>query len=1009
MFQNIDILNISKSNGLLLVSQKDDDSISETERKFLYTAKDDYLADAVFFHRIENQKSIPQFFVYDNTHTLNNKYEKISKEEIHKRLWSSQIVPIYFVYHADKIEIINARQKVDNVNENDEISVTETIEISKAIEKEYNAIKQLYSPYLFENGSFWDSETSLKKYLNDAITKESPLDILIENLQNLKLKLTDRNVKTEIANRIVVFCILIKYLEEKKDETGKSVFSVEGNIFQKKWKVKNFSDLVLQGKFIKLLNYLSQKFNGKIFELSTEEERAIKNFSPEILHQLSDFVNANYKAGNDNYFLWQLYSFRYLPVELISRIYEEFIPKQKGVVYTPPFLVDFLIDECMPLEEYKNFENGKFKIIDPACGSGIFCVSTYKRLIDWHIINEYKRTKNWNTQLDIETLKTILRENIFGVDKELQAVQVTVFSLTIALLEKLTPKQLWDDLDFDDKEDKKEKKFEDLKRRNIIHSDFFSYLKNADTDFALVIGNPPFIRGNFNEIKNEFCLEFPNNIPKNLAILFLDQSINLLKTNGLQCLILPSSAILYNEGAMNYRKQFMEKNYVPQIVDFTHLRRKLFGKDVATCAFFVKKQVPDTTSQTLHLISRNTAKEERKIYFNFDTYDFHFVPQKIALTQKYVWKANLVGGGRLKRIADRLSRVELNIKKFLDEKEEKSDWMYKRGYFLGSKKNTADYITDKYYIPEKSFTNKGIDYSQIKIEKELKFEKISSKKVFTIPQIIIKRVIANDGVIPIELIDYSEVLKNTTSRVITDNLLCFRHGIIGIHYNAIDKDTASQFLNYFKNTENNKLFSLFIYLSSGATLVRKEGTLEKIDIDNLPYPQTETDKENLQLSEVEKIWQDDVFNYYIHQAKVSKSNPLNAELFPNGIENNKDKKFILEYAETFTWLMNINYQRVKGKSFKTGKITITKSYIAVEFHYCKEDIKQRFEYKTEEEYQDYFEETTGNKKITRVVEFIDFHNNRIYYIKPHQKRYWLKSIADRDGMSCFADFGNNLI
>lgn len=67
------------------------------------------------------------------------------------------------------------------------------------------------------------------------------------------------------------------------------------------------------------------------------------------------------------------------------------------------------------------------------------------------------------------------------------------------------------------------------------------------------------------------------------------------------------------------------------------------------------------------------------------------------------------------------------------------------------------------------------------------------------------------------------------------------------------------------------------------------------------------------------------------------------------------------------------------------------------------------EEKTEEEYQNYFETQIGrNKKITRIVEYIDFVNNKIYYIKPHQRRYWLKSIADRDAMKCFAEFGNNI-
>jgi len=1003
------ILDYNNAEGLLLVTQKDDE-ISETERKILYLAADDYLADAVFFQQSENHKSIPQFFIYDNTN--NEKFKDIELAEIHKRLWSSEIVPLYFVFEKAEIKIFNAKKKLDiDKNGEENINPTDVLIIAKKIEKEFEKKKLIYSPFLFQNGSFWETDYCLKNYLKASITTESPFEILIKNLHELKKELTDNKILPEIANRIVIFCILIKYLEEKKDEKGNSVFTIEGNIFMKKWNVDNFSVLIKNGEFIELLNYLSEKFNGKIFERTEDEENKIKSLSQNILNHLSNFVNANYRTKNQQLYLWRLYSFRYLPVELISRIYEEFILNTKGVVYTPPFLVDFLIDECMPLDNYENFSNGKYKIIDPACGSGIFCVSAYQRLIDWHIINEYKKSgkrKKWNKELEIETLKKILRENIFGVDVQQQAVQIAVFSLTLAMLEKLTPIQLWHDLDFEDRNDKGDKKFEDLKEKNIIHNNFFEYLGTAENDFDLVIGNPPFIRQNFDELKKDYKLIFPSNIPKNLAVLFLDQSINLLKDGGLQCLILPSGAILYNDEAMNYRKVFLQNYHVPQIVDFTHLRRKLFNKDVATCAFFTKKQIPTKESQTLHIISSNSAKEENKIYFCFDTYDFHFVPLDIALKQKYIWKANLIGGGRLKWIANRLSKIKPTIKEFLKEKEEKQDWIFRRGYFIGNKKNSADYITGNYYIPEKAFTDKGIDYSQIEVETEKRFKDISNKKAFTIPQILIKRGISNNGLIPIELIDYSEVIKSTKTGTDFNNILCFRQGIFGIHFNENDENSANHFLNYFEKVEINRLFSLLVYLSSGALLVSKESSLKKNDIENLPYLQTEDEKINLQLSEVEKIWQEDVFNFYIHQAKASSKNPLNKELFSDGL-NTKDEKFIRDYANTFTWLMNINYTAVKEKSFKTTRITITKSYIAVEFHYCAESIETEIENKSDEEYQSHFEKTTGNKKIARIVEFIDYANNKIYYIKPRQKRYWLKSIADRDNMSCFADFGNSII
>lgn len=991
--------------ALLFVNQRDDKNIGEVRRKILYLAKDDYFADAVFFQIKDNNKYIPQIFIFDNT--KNDKFDDISLIEIHKRFWSSEIVPIYFVLEEKEIKIYNTKKRISTKKEKEIIEPVDILEISKRIDSKFQEKKKIYSPFLFKNGSFWETEYYIEEYLKKSITKESPFEILIENLHGLRKDLTDSGISIEIANKIVVFTILIKYLEEKKDENGNSVFTVKENIFAKKWNVNDFSELIKAGKFLKLLDYLSEKFNGKIFELREEEKRQIEKLPPNILNHLSYFVNANYKTKSKQLALWRLYSFRYLPVELISRIYEEFIPDKSGVVYTPPFLVDLLIDECMPLDDYEKFENKNFKVIDPACGSGIFCVSAYQRLIDWHIINNYKKTKIWNKNIDIEILKEILVENIFGVDKEQEAVNIAVFSLILSLLEKLTPIQLWEDLDFGDKRKNTNKKFKNLKEKNIVHDDFFNYLQTSDKDFDLVVGNPPFIRQNFNKLKQDYDLQIPKELPANLSMLFLDQSIKLLKNTGLQCLVLPTSSILYNDGAIEYRNLFLKNYTIPQIIDFTHLRETLFksGKKknrgrVATCAFFAKKKKPEKNYNILHLISRRTINEENKMFFSFDTYDFHFVPLDIALSQKYIWKSNLVGGGRLNWIVDRLSKIKPIFEEYLGKRIESDNWAYKEGYKVAKKIHIAPYITNKYYLPESAFTERGIDYSKIKIEKAEKFEGKSIEQIFIKNQIVIKKIISNNGTIPIEIIDYKEVQKYQVENIEENkNRLCFKNGLIGIHFKDNDIRIAKEIVDTFKNI-NNKAYSLICILMSGATLIRKETLIVKKDIDKLPYPQTEEEKQSLQLSKVEQIWQEDVFNYYIHQGKSSKNNPLN---------KSADDTMLKNYADTFTWLMNLNYNPVKEKSFKTSKITKTQSYIAVEFHYCKENIEMTFEEKTETEYQNYFEKQIGKaKKITRIVEYIDFANNRIYYIKPLQKRYWIKSIADRDAMKCFAEFGNNI-
>jgi type I restriction-modification system DNA methylase subunit len=78
-------------------------------------------------------------------------------------------------------------------------------------------------------------------------------------------------------------------------------------------------------------------------------------------------------------YLWEQFSFEHLPVEIISHIYQRFIKGGHGAVYTPPFLADLLLGHTMPYKEM----TGKERILDPACGSGVFLVGAFKRLINF--------------------------------------------------------------------------------------------------------------------------------------------------------------------------------------------------------------------------------------------------------------------------------------------------------------------------------------------------------------------------------------------------------------------------------------------------------------------------------------------------------------------------------------------------------------------------------------------------------------------------------------------------
>ncbi|MCB0538993.1 MAG: N-6 DNA methylase [Bacteroidetes bacterium] len=399
---------------------------------------------------------------------------------------------------------------------------------------------------------------------------------------------------------------------------------------------------------------LSIKFNGGIFDLSDEDKNALKVAD---LSQIITFFDTKIDSRNQ-LVLWDLYSFKHIPVELISNIYEEFLPDEdKGSVYTPHYLVNFLIDECLPIPTINNAVSYNRKTIDVSCGSGIFLVNCFKRLVEIYKINEYYKTNSLPKKLGITTLQKILKDNIFGVDINKNAVELTKFSLQLALCQMLSPKQIWTELTF-----------QDLGKKNIVQSDFFDFITNdkVDKNFNLVIGNPPFNpppksdgteyknSDYFNEVVEKHKIKPYSIKDSNVALLFLQLSTKLLKKeSGLLCLIQPALPLLHKKDNETFRQELFSNHTVLQIIDFTTHRRILFpSATIPTCAIFIENSEKKNNEIT-HVVIRRTNPSKERLYFEIDTYDVHSVKRENA-SLSYTWKSNLFGGYRLLNLVERI-------------------------------------------------------------------------------------------------------------------------------------------------------------------------------------------------------------------------------------------------------------------------------------------------------------------------------------------------------------------
>lgn len=639
-------LNEAENSSVLFVSELQNPNKNLAPFQILELEKAlSFNADAVFFRYFENNRPpLPQVYIYDNSDNKLN----IDYSQIHKELWSNCNIPVFIVIENTKIKFFDSRKPV-SIQSNGNVYTKEVASIDLNDISQYANILEKYSAEKFINGSFWESEEAHNNYLYGKTAYNNLID-------KLKVLRKDYKKSSKISARlfdyVIIISTLIKFLEENGvDSNGDNL---AGKFFQESVQCGSFIEILEQKKLVDILEKLSTKFNGGIFNLVDEDKNALKVAD---LSQIITFFDTKVDSKNQ-LVLWDMYSFKHIPVELISNIYEEFLPiEDKGAVYTPHYLVNFLIDECISIPTINNSVSYNKKTIDVSCGSGIFLVNYFKRLVEIYKIDKYYKSKYLPEKMDITTLQKILEDNIFGIDINKNAVELTKFSLQLALCQMLSPKQIWTELTF-----------QDLGKKNIIQSDFFDFITNekVDKNFDLVIGNPPFNpppksdgseyknSDYFNEVVEKHKIKPYSIKDSNVALLFLQLSTKLLKKeSGLLCLIQPALPLLHKKDNEGFRQELFFNHNVLQIIDFTTLRRILFpSATIPTCAIFIENSKKKNDEIT-HVVIRRTNPSKERLYFEIDTYDVHSVKRENAFSN-YCWKSNLFGGYRLFNLVNRI-------------------------------------------------------------------------------------------------------------------------------------------------------------------------------------------------------------------------------------------------------------------------------------------------------------------------------------------------------------------
>ncbi|MFA5203705.1 MAG: N-6 DNA methylase [Lentisphaeria bacterium] len=308
-------------------------------------------------------------------------------------------------------------------------------------------------------------------------------------------------------------------------------------------------------------------FNGSMFDQDLDAERA--QIRPAHIELLKTFLGGAVHPSQATLGFWA-YDFKFIPVETISSIYEEFLAAEdakakhdNGAFYTPRFLAEMTLDVAVE----GRTDWAALRYLDPCCGSGIFLVTLFNRLATRWLLDH----PDADYQAKADALLDMLRRQVRGMDVNVTACRLACFSLYLSLLDALSPADI--------------KQYIAVKRKlpillkmagrktggpnfipAVVCDDFLHTKELPEHGFDLAVGNPPWKGRGTKQIAQEI-------------VEHLDQ---FLAEPGEGCLLLPSKLFLNNR-TNAFQSRWLRTHCLHRVVQLADFSFILFEHALCPC------------------------------------------------------------------------------------------------------------------------------------------------------------------------------------------------------------------------------------------------------------------------------------------------------------------------------------------------------------------------------------------------------------------------------------------
>ncbi len=457
--------------------------------------------------------------------------------------------------------------------------------------------------YAKKNINFKNAEPVDKEFLK---TLEKWREYLAISIAFNNKQLEDEEINHAVQQTIdrIVF---LKVCEDRKIEKENNLLNAikSGNFYQNLYQYFQTAD---------------QKYNSGLFDFKKDTITKNLQIDNKVIKNIIIELYGKSKAEEADFG----FNFAIIPVEILGFAYEQFlgkvirlspahlaeieekpeVRKAGGVYYTPEYIVEYIVKNTVGelIDNKTPDEISKIKILDPSCGSGSFLLGAYQYLLDYHLKYYYKNKSKLKLKdnplrpdgfLTSHEKKRILLNNIFGVDIDTQAVEVTKLSLLLKALEGETESSIQTSLQLFNERvlptiDNNIQCGNSLVAPDFYNEEIFLTPKEErqinvfdwkkafpevfkQNGFDCIIGNPPYILLQILEKKEIFSYTSKKYNSAHYKIdtyqLFIENSVNLLKPDGYLAYITPNT-FLKNIHSEPLRRFILENTVIKEFLLF---------------------------------------------------------------------------------------------------------------------------------------------------------------------------------------------------------------------------------------------------------------------------------------------------------------------------------------------------------------------------------------------------------------------------------------------------------